>query len=284
MSFSQRYGYKQARDALQLEAMDEQLRNGLWSLLELHVWRTAEHSSGMYSGYYISADSNRALYVLSMRLWMHYYKEPVDKLGSDWKKVLTRLRASFFDAKWFEVYDFIEFVANNFERHGFKDKFIAACNARLEAEASAYRFVGALITRITEAEEIQQIDETLAATEGPVRTHLIRALELLSDRAAPDYRNSIKESISAVESFVAQETGSKAGTLGQLLKTLEDRIELHGALKNAFSNLYGYTSDANGIRHALLDVPSLRFEDAKFFLVVCTAFISFVLAKRPADA
>ena len=106
----------------------------------------------------------------------------------------------------------------------------------------------------------------------------------MSDRNTPDYRNSIKESISAVESLVALETNSEKGTLGQLLKLLEDQIQLHPALKNAFSNLYGYTSDANGIRHALLDVATLRFEDAKFFLVVCTAFITFVLAKRPPDA
>jgi hypothetical protein len=190
----------------------------------------------------------------------------------------------FFAAKWFEVYDFVEFVANNFERYRFKDAFISACNARLEAEASAYRFVGTLITRITEEAEVQQIDEALAKTTGPVRAHLLRALELLSDRSSPDYRNSIKESISAVESLVALETNSDRGTLGQLLKLLEDQIQLHTALKNAFSSLYGYTSDANGIRHALLDVATLRFKDAKFFLVVCTAFITFVLAKRPPDA
>lgn len=280
MSFSERYGYKTAREALQLETVDAPLRNGLWSLLELHAWSTARYSSGLYGGYFISRESNKELYVLAMRLWLHYFKEPVDQLGSDWKEVLARLRQHFFAGKWFEVYDFIEFVANNFERHQFKDGFIAACNARLEAEASAYRFVGSVITRITEPAEVQQIDEALAATAGPVRAHLARALELLSDRTAPDYRNSIKESISAVESLVALETSSDKGTLGQLLKVLEDQIQLHPALKSAFSSLYGYTSDASGIRHALLDVSDLRYEDAKFFLVVCTAFITFVLAKR----
>lgn len=284
MSFSERYGYKKAREVLQLEAVDEPLRNGLWSLLELHAWSTAQYSSGAYGGYFISRESNKELYVLAMRLWLHYFKEPVDSLGRDWKKVLAKLREHFFAAKWFEVYDFIEFVASNFERYRFKDAFISACNARLEAEASAYRFVGTVITRITEQAEVQQIDEALAQTTGPVRAHLARALELLSDRNAPDYRNSIKESISAVESLVALETKSDKGTLGQLLKLLEDQIQLHPALKNAFSNLYGYTSDAVGIRHALLDVATLRFEDAKFFLVVCTAFITFVIAKRPPDA
>ena len=86
---------------------------------------------------------------------------------------------------------------------------------------------------------------------GPVNTHLRRSLELLSDRNSPDYRNSIKESISGVESLVAATVNKGKGTLGQLIKKLEDEIGLHPALKTAFSNLYGYTSDEGGIRHAL---------------------------------
>lgn len=47
--------------------------------------------------------------------------------------------------------------------------------------------------------------------------------------------------------------GARGGqaTLGNMLKTLEDKgVMIHGALKSAFNILYGYTSDANGIRHA----------------------------------
>lgn len=54
MSFSQRYGYKMARDTIQLEAIDEPLRNGLCSLLELHAWSAAVRSTGMDSGCYLS--------------------------------------------------------------------------------------------------------------------------------------------------------------------------------------------------------------------------------------
>ncbi len=284
MSFSQRYGYKKARDAIQLDDIDEPLRNGLWSVLDLHAWSTVRRSTGIYSGIYISRESNKDHYILAARLWLDYFKEPLDQLGSDWTKVLARLRKHFFEAKWFEVYDFVEFVANNFQRHRFKEGFIEACNDRLETEASAYRFLGSSITRITDPIELQQIDEALTNSAGPVQEHISRALELLSDRTQPDYRNSIKESISAVESLVMLETGSDKGTLGQLLKVLEEKIKLHSALKNAFSSLYGYTSDANGIRHSLLDVADLRFEDAKFFLVVCTAFIGFVHEKRAPNA
>ena len=54
---------------------------------------------------------------------------------------------------------------------------------------------------------------------------------------------------------------------------------LHGALKAAFSQLYGYTSDKDGIRHGLLDETNIDFEEAKFMLVVCSAFINYVKIK-----
>ncbi len=65
------------------------------------------------------------------------------------------------------------------------------------------------------------------------------------------------------------------------MKEIETKISLHPALKDAFSSLYGYTSDAEGIRHALLDEPNLSFEDAKFMLVSCSAFINYLISKAP---
>ena len=50
-------------------------------------------------------------------------------------------------------------------------------------------------------------------------------------------------------------------------------------LKRAFSSLYGYTSSAEGIRHALLEETTLGFEDAKFMLVSCSAFINYLISK-----
>jgi hypothetical protein len=54
---------------------------------------------------------------------------------------------------------------------------------------------------------------------------------------------------------------------------------LHPALRDAFSKLYGYTSNADGIRHAMMDETTLSFSDAKFMLVTCSAFINYVLGK-----
>lgn len=276
MRFSERYGYRKVREIVQIDSIDEPLRNALWSLLKIHVWDHVHASTGV--GYYLSSHSNQEMRGLCERLWFNYFKKPLDKLNDDWSKVYAQLRSYFFDCKWFEVYDFIEFVATNYRRYQFKERFIDGCNSVLEKEVSAYRFVGDTISRITEQQEVEEIEQALEIARGPVQTHLRRALELLSNRETPDYRNSVKESISAVECLVGAVVGEK-GTLGQLIKKLEDEIELHPALQSAFRSLYGYTSDAGGIRHALLEAENVGFEDAKFFLVVCSAFINFVEEK-----
>ncbi|WP_299267908.1 AbiJ-NTD4 domain-containing protein [uncultured Psychrosphaera sp.] len=279
MSFSERYGYKPVREIIQIESMDDPLRSGLWSLLKLYCWDDASNSSAMHGGYYISESSNKELYYLSTKLWFNYFKKPLDNLDNDWSKVLSQLRHHFFESEWYEAYDFIEFIANNYNRYQFKDAFYKACNDLFEKEMSAYRFVDGVITRITEQQEIQEIEDALESKFGPVTTHIRRSLELLSDRNQPDYRNSIKESVSAVESLVAQILGVETGTLGQLIKKLESEIELHPALKTAFSSLYGFSSDEGGIRHALMEKDNNDYHDAKFMLVVCSAFINYVEGK-----
>ena len=45
------------------------------------------------------------------------------------------------------------------------------------------------------------------------------------------------------------------------------------------SNLYGYTNDADGIRHAMLEQPNLTAADAKYFLISCTAFVNYLKSK-----
>ncbi len=68
-------------------------------------------------------------------------------------------------------------------------------------------------------------------------------------------------------------------TLGQALKAIEDTAKVHPSLKDAFTKLYAYTSDADGIRHALLEKTDLDVEDARFMLVACSAFVNYLVAK-----
>ena len=131
---------------------------------------------------------------------------------------------------------------------------------------SGWRFIGTLITRITEEQEIEEIEEALAIEKPfmPVSKHINEALKLFSSKGSPNYANVIKESISAIEAMCKIITEDKNAKLGQVLKILQDKIKLHPALAKAYDNIFGYTSDADGIRHALIEESNLGFEDAKF--------------------
>ena len=181
MNFSERYGYKPVRETIQFESMDKPLRNGLWNILKLHCWDDAVYSPSIYGNrYYISKTSNKELYFLCIDLWSKHFKEPADELNHDsrhnaivevlhfkgpadelnpdWEKVLAKLRSRFFKYEWYDVYDFIGFIANNYKKSQFQDIFITECNHTLEEEMSAYRFIGGVITPITEKQEIEEIE------------------------------------------------------------------------------------------------------------------------------
>lgn len=231
MRFSQRLGFSSATKVAQREEMDEDFRNSLWSLLALYYWDTYRAPGDpMFGRSDFLRHSN--LEALIMSLWLHFFKKPVDMIDRYWEDCYKRLRDYFFKAKWYEVYDFVEFIAD-YGPEAQKTKFIEACNAYLERENSAYRFVNGTITEITSEEEIAEV-ETALINAGPyagTRTHLRAALTLLSSRTNPDYRNSIKESISAVESLAKRLAKDESGTLGSVLKALEKSKKLHPALK-----------------------------------------------------
>jgi hypothetical protein len=54
---------------------------------------------------------------------------------------------------------------------------------------------------------------------------------------------------------------------------------LHPAFREALSKMYGYTSDADGIRHSLMEESRLDGDDARFMLVTCSAFVNYLKAK-----
>ena len=57
------------------------------------------------------------------------------------------------------------------------------------------------------------------------------------------------------------------------------KVNIHPALLDSFNKLYAYTSDAEGIRHSLMEESTLCFEDAKFMLVSCCAFVNYLRLK-----
>jgi hypothetical protein len=251
--------------------MDVPLRNRLWSAIQLAIF---DRSDSAYYG--LGIDTETAV----KRLWIYFFNQPSDTVppyGLDGFR--TFLRNWFFRCEWFEAYDLIEALIAEFDGEP-ANQLVQLANHFLEEELSAYRVVEGYVAEITTLEEIQSIEQGLADSEPlkPVRVHLEGALAKLADRKAPDHRNSIKESISAVESLCKLITGDARATLGQAVKKLRDAgVVLHPSLEQAWLKLYGYTSDANGIRHALADESVVTSADAKYMLVMCSAFVSYLV-------
>lgn len=269
MKFSQRLGHSPVKDKLQIDSIDDDLLNSLWSVfLDAFIEKLPPVSLGNFM----------------KRLWFSFFKYPIDTLSlySDGSTSLDYakkvLREHFYNSKreWYEIYDFIEFCVPNAP-----SDFSEIVNKILDREKSAFRFVNNQLVQITSTQEINEIEEAILNSHkfSSVNTHLNAALNLLSDRKKPDYRNSIKESISAVESVCKIYTQNEKATLGEALNKLEKDHNLHPALKKSFSSLYGYTSDDAGIRHALTENDrSVDFHEAKFILVTCSAFTNFLIS------
>jgi hypothetical protein len=99
----------------------------------------------------------------------------------------------------------------------------------------------------------------------------------LYNKTKPDYENSVKESISAIEAKCKLILNDKKVTLGLALKSLEDKgVKIHTSLKEGFIKLYGYSCDEAGIRHANGLDMNTTYEEAKFMLVACSAFLNYL--------
>jgi hypothetical protein len=280
MKFSERYGHVPVRSILQTSDIDEGLKNRLWNVICSTFFASVPSSNLLRSNALRTHHPNETL--LFYALWHDHLKRTTDTIGDSYIHALQSLRDVFFSLKRYRLYDLIQFFAESKAVPPDKQRpFIQAVNSVLKEEGAGYRFISDQIVQITSEEEIAAIEQALAAPDSlkPVREHLSRSLTLLADKKDPDYRNSIKESISAVESLSKLIAKLPKTTLGPALAALEKKTTLHPSLKEAFHKLYGYTSDAQGIRHALMDEPNLDIEDAKFMLVSCSAFVNYLVVK-----
>jgi hypothetical protein len=188
-------GFRPVREAIQVDSMDDALRNALWNGMFLAYFERGPDLSGS------PVRRDDPMYDVVTSLWMHVMGRPIDNLPYLWIQVQESVKEYFFECPWYAVYDTIEFLAERGPDAENNGGFMSWCNAMLTRERSAYRFASNKLARITSDEEIVAIEGALKAASPvqPVRDHLQHALSLLSDRKTPDYRNSIKESISAVE-------------------------------------------------------------------------------------
>jgi hypothetical protein len=281
VSFAERMGLSDPPVELSERALPDSLRNGLWSAFYITY---LEMNNTSDSGFKRWCDD---IELIGKAIYHHEFRLAVDTAPT-WSRASQDLKMRFWQLNSTQVYSFIEFVASvakppickhfSVER---QREFLKFCNSVLEREKAPFRFADDLLIRVTSPGELAEVERALLQEPATsVSVHIAAAAKLYSEKDAPDYRNSVKEAISAVESAVSFVLDKKVSGLDGPLKEIARLYDVHPALTKSLSSLYGFTSDAGGIRHALMDDRRLGPEYARFMLVSCSAFANFLLALK----
>jgi hypothetical protein len=279
--FSERIGARKRPETIQIDDANEELRTALWNVVHEHLTNAVSEVGSEFW--------DESARILAREV----FNEPADRLTA---RGAEYWRRTFYERAWHDMYDAVEFFVlryfdilrgfGRFSQAG-PDFLIPHINRALERAASGFRFVSGELAPITSDVQLEQIEAASATADRlglkGASAHLDAALAALSARPEPDYRTSIKESIHAVESVAAKITGKKPNGLSEAMKEITSKIPMHGAFVAGLLSLYGFTSDEQGIRHAILDDPDrVGFDEAKFMLVACSAFVDFFVAKASA--
>lgn len=275
MKFSERYGYLKPSEIIIQEKITPEIQNAICTCYD--NLKEQLYSMSRMSDYYVR---------LEEYIWTYFLNKRKSEFHLDYDSYRIVCTSIISDNKveWYTKLDLIEETisvlrdyAPNFNIEAF---FIHALNSEFERLNFGYRIVDDEITPITDNQQIESIETALENNKQNIRLHLNNALKLYSQRPLADYRNSIKESITAVEAFTRDITGDKGLNLA---KMESEGIQIPPVLRKSFEIIYGYTNDpSTGIRHALMNETSEyipKAEEALFMLVSCSAFINYLNSK-----
>lgn len=271
--FSERKGIKHFSDIVQVNSLNERTRNKVYTVTR-NVFDRLESYELKYRESFVN-------YLYEEILSLTKRDIPLYISGRyNFNEVFDNIYNIFSMESYEEIFTFIEgmikcfeFIDKNMKNYlNLKKDYENKIQKVFKEENVNYKIIDSKITDIVDEEQIKSIGETLNNPYKVVSEHYSKAIEQLY--SVKDYANSIKESISTVEAMCQIINGSKE-TLGKALNNL--KIEIHPALKSAYSSIYGYTSDENGTRHANgIGEKKATFEEAKYMLVSCSAFVNYL--------
>ena len=147
-TFSVRNDIDDAKKKIQSDDIDDDLKNSIWNA----VFRYYMDVGKIPSEILIHEDSS--LKIFFEKIMYDFYKVPADTTINGYlSHGIEEVRELYYDLEWNEVYDFMEFLANNISEQSAQDadnlSFVEYCNKILERENSSFRFVENKIKQIT---------------------------------------------------------------------------------------------------------------------------------------
>jgi hypothetical protein len=270
--FSQRIGLEPIPPQLKLGEVSAELRRLLDYYISLEIDRES------YAPY-DSPVFNDKWQRVAMDLHVLFFEQPASTFDHGTYESKQRLNVFIRRANIGELFNLVEFFVRHPRCSGELKRELA--DALVTARAAYRVFDNRYIAAIGTEEQAAGFERAIADAEAKnataARKQLIAAGVALRNS---DWAGSVRESIHAVEAMAVR-LAPGTDSLGAALKVLEQRGHLHGGLKKAFASLYGYSSDEEGVRHALVvgDEAQVDESDALFMLGACASFVSYLLAR-----
>ena len=292
MLFSERNGLNITKE-LQIASMDKTLRIRLWNCLDNTLLHFVEGRRG-YSRQ--GSGDPKYIWQLFKKMWDEYFERPLHEFpvwfkdGKNTDSTYIILFAYVQNSQWYRVFDFFEWILRqlikDLPNRAYNKKHLNRLNKRvnevLRAQRSVFRLLEGKFIQLVEPIELEEVEQVFRTDIDIVKEHLTKAVAFFSDRENPDYKNSIKESISAVEAickYLLKDEKIKGNpTLKDCLKELRKRPDIHQTFITAVDKFYAYTNGEEGIRHSNKeDGGKVTESEARFSLVTCSAIVNYLL-------
>lgn len=289
LSFSRAQGYECVPSQLKLEELPDKARLRLWNLFHRSMNFTrfmAPTNRGTISMFYV--DPNSVWRNILLDLHCNYFVRPIPNEPAncriyDQEIVTNEFKPIFLTHDFNKVFDLLTEIMRNKKC---PNEYISEVSKIFRDNRLAYFVLtDAPVTIFPHATEqegesiMHAFNDVASLGMGGAKSHLRSAGEAIN---RSEWAESIRHSISAVESVARQLDPNASKDLRFALRTLRENHELHPALEQAFNKLYGYTSDEGGIRHALLEDATARVgsEEAIFMFGACASFVTYLCSKH----
>lgn len=276
LTFAQSEGVEPIPQQLRLGEISKQLRALVWRVLHGFI-ESSVTGGGLYGvSPHLNSDCRSMLFD-----WFTLHEHGLaDEFNDDPDYQLAYVKQIIVSQNYVGFFEFLQFVVRH---RGSPPQLGRSLNQVLQHSQSAYRIIENTVMPVPSAAEAATVERTFADLAGGTfpgaRRHLRRAGELLT---RGNWADSIRESVHAVEA-AAKQLEPQANTLGPALVRLEKAGTLNPNLKRGFNALYDYTSDEQGVRHALVEQeqPNVGEAEAVYMFGACAAFVGYLIRSSP---
>jgi hypothetical protein len=274
LSFLEREGLTPLPVAYELEELSYEVRNEIKYILDEEL--------NKYFGYYRDGSELPDWHKMFKDWHVQFLKQPIEAFYPD--NTRHQLLGLVSNYPYNQVFDVLEFFINH--KILINHSFASEISNLFEREQVAYLLIERdknykiFVPRASKQEGEAYLSALASLSSdffSGARKNLAEAGYHLAKK---EYDKSVRESIHAVESIIRVLTNNRNIKYSDGMRELINKFSLHRALGEGFTKLYGFASDADGVRHSSIEgIETIDEETAFYFLGACASFVTFVMHK-----